>query len=114
VAGCIFCGIVRGEIPARIVRSDDDIVAFRDINPMAPVHVLVIPREHVASLNHVEAEHAGLLDRLVAVARDVAKAEGVSESGYRLVVNVGPQAGQSVDHLHVHVLGGRDLAWPPG
>lgn len=114
MANCIFCAIARGEIPAKIVRSDDGTVAFKDVNPMAPVHILVIPREHVASLNHLEERHAGMLERLLAVARDVAEAEGVSETGYRLVVNVGTQGGQTVDHLHVHVLGGRDLSWPPG
>ncbi len=112
--GCIFCRIVAGEIPAKIVREDEETVAFRDIDPRAPVHVLVIPRRHIASVNELEASDAELVGRLYLAAKEVARAEGVEESGYRLVMNTGPDAGQSVDHIHLHVLGGRDLAWPPG
>jgi len=112
--GCIFCKIVAGELPAKIVREDEETVAFRDIDPQAPVHVLVIPRKHIPSVNVLEASDAALVGRLYLAAKEVAAAEGVAQSGYRLVMNTGPNAGQSVDHIHLHVLGGRDMAWPPG
>jgi len=108
---CLFCRIVRGEIPARIVREDDHTVAFRDIDPKAPTHVLVIPRVHVASLD--EARDPALVGQLMLAAAEVAAAEGIA-GGYRTVINTGADAGQTVHHLHVHVLGGRKLAWPPG
>ncbi|HEX6134593.1 MAG TPA: histidine triad nucleotide-binding protein [Longimicrobiales bacterium] len=111
---CIFCRIADGAIPATIVREDDETVAFRDLDPKAPVHVLVIPRRHIASVNDVAADDAGVLGALFVAARDVAAAEGVAESGYRLVVNTGPAANQTVHHVHLHVLGGRDMRWPPG
>ena len=108
---CLFCRIVRGEIPARIVREDEHTVAFRDIDPKAPTHVLVIPREHVASLD--EAQDATLVGRLMLAAAEIARSEGIS-GGYRTVVNTGADAGQTVFHLHLHLLGGRKLTWPPG
>lgn len=111
---CIFCRIVAGEIPAKIVREDGDMVAFRDIDPKAPLHVLVVPRRHVASVNVLRAGDEAMIGKLFAAARDIAAAEGVAETGYRMVVNAGPDAGQSVEHIHLHVLGGRALAWPPG
>ena len=111
---CIFCRIGRGEIPATIVYEDDTTLAFRDLDPKAPVHVLVIPREHIASVTDVTAAHAAALGRLFIAARTVAEQEGLAHSGYRLVVNAGSDAGQSVDHIHMHVLGGRRLSWPPG
>lgn len=111
---CIFCRIAAGEIPAKIVREDQDTVAFRDIDPKAPLHVLVVPRKHIRSINALAPEDEPLIGRLFAVARDIAAEEGVSESGYRMIVNAGPDAGQSVDHVHLHLLGGRGLAWPPG
>ncbi len=110
---CIFCRLAAGEVPAQVVHSDERAVAFRDINPQAPVHVLVIPREHVASLAEVEEEHADLLGHLLLVASRVARGEGLVD-GYRLVVNCGRHGGQTVEHLHLHVLGGRGLGWPPG
>jgi histidine triad (HIT) family protein len=109
---CLFCRIVRGEIPARIVREDAHTLAFRDIDPKAPTHVLVVPREHVEDLN--AASDPELLGRLVLAARDIAAAEGISESGYRTVFNCGADAGQTVFHVHLHLLGGRALRWPPG
>jgi len=109
---CLFCRIVRKEIPAAIVSETEHCVAFRDINPQAPVHVVVVPREHVASLN--EATDAELIGRLSLVAADIAKAEGIAESGYRTVVNTNRAAGQTVFHVHLHLLGGRALGWPPG
>ncbi len=111
---CIFCRIAAGEIPAKIVRQDDDTVAFRDLNPQAPMHVLIIPRRHVPSVNVLEGGDAELMGRLFLAAKEIARDEGVAASGYRMVINAGPNAGQSVDHIHLHVLGGRGLAWPPG
>ena len=111
---CVFCRIAAGEIPAKLVFSDDRAVAFRDLNPQAPTHILVIPREHVASIADAEARHEPLLGHLVLVAGELARREGVAESGYRLVLNHGPEAGQSVFHIHLHLLGGRTFGWPPG
>ncbi len=110
---CLFCRIAVGHIPATIVASDERIVAFRDINPAAPTHVLVIPRLHVPSAAGAHA-FPGLWDAVMTAATRVAAAEGLDETGYRLNVNTGADAGQSVGHLHVHVLGGRAMSWPPG
>jgi histidine triad (HIT) family protein len=109
----VFAKIIRGEIPARIVHDDDLCLAFHDVAPQAPVHVLVIPKRPLASLAEVAEADAPLLGHLVAVATRLARSLGL-ETGYRLVVNCGPDGGQSVDHLHVHLLGGRRLGWPPG
>jgi histidine triad (HIT) family protein len=109
---CLFCRIARGDIPAAFVTETDDAVAFRDINPQAPLHVLVIPRKHVDSL--ASADDPALLGSLMALAARIAKEQGYSDSGYRTVINTGADAGQSVAHLHVHVLAGRHLDWPPG
>jgi histidine triad (HIT) family protein len=111
---CLFCKIVAKEIPATIVHQDETITAFRDINPQAPVHVLVVPNDHVADTTALEPGHDALLGALVRGAARVARAEGAEPSGYRLVVNTGADALNSVPHLHVHVLGGRRLGWPPG
>ena len=111
---CLFCKIVAGEIPAALVHEDARAVAFRDTNPQAPTHVLVIPRAHIESLNDAARADEPLLGHLLRVAARVANQEGLSETGYRTVVNTGPDAGQSVLHVHVHLLGGRSLAWPPG
>ena len=109
---CLFCKIIRKEIPADVVFESDSFLAFRDINPMAPTHVLVIPKRHVAGV-HV-ADSSDDLQGLLQVAAEIARAEGVETAGYRLVINTGRHGGQSVDHLHVHVLGGRTMSWPPG
>jgi histidine triad (HIT) family protein len=109
---CLFCRIVRREIPSPLVYEDSECVAFRDINPQAPTHVLVIPRRHVASLN--DADDASLLGQLLLAAVEVAKQEGIAESGYRTVINTNKDAGQAVFHIHVHVIGGRRMHWPPG
>jgi histidine triad (HIT) family protein len=114
MSDCIFCRIAAGEIPARVVHQDADCLAFHDLNPQAPVHVLVIPRRHVASLADDAAGDVALLGALVRSARSTALALGLGEGGFRLVINTGEGAGQSVFHLHAHVLGGRPLAWPPG
>ena len=109
---CLFCRIVRREIPATIVREDEHTFAFRDIDPKAPTHVLVVPKTHVASLN--DATDAAALGELLLAAREIAKSEGIEKSGYRTVINTGAGAGQTVFHVHVHLLGGRSLNWPPG
>jgi histidine triad (HIT) family protein len=106
---CIFCKIVAGEIPARKVFEDDQVVAFHDINPQAPVHVLVIPKKHLASVNDVRAEDTPMLGHLFAAVQQVAREMGIAESGYRLVANTGKDSGQVVHHLHFHVMGGRPL-----
>ena len=111
---CLFCKIVKGEVPAEIVREGERTVAFRDINPQAPVHVLVIPRDHHPDAGSAAAADSGLLDEIVREAHEVAVAEGVAENGYRIVFNTGVAGGQTVFHLHGHLLGGRGLAWPPG
>jgi histidine triad (HIT) family protein len=111
---CLFCKIVRKEIPATIVHEDDETLAFRDINPVAPTHVLVIPKKHIASLTDATEADGALLGRLLLTARRVAEMEGRTGDGYRVVVNNGLQAGQSVFHVHVHVIAGRAMAWPPG
>jgi histidine triad (HIT) family protein len=109
---CLFCRIVRREIASSIVWEDDEVLAFHDIDQKAPLHFLVIPKRHFASLN--DAADAKLLGHLLLAAREIAEGEGVAESGYRTVINTGPDAGQTVFHLHVHVLGGRSMSWPPG
>lgn len=109
---CLFCRIVAGEIPASIVTRTDDVVVFRDINPQAPTHLLVIPTKHVDSLSEADASHD--LDRLMRAAVDAARGAGITESGYRVVINAGENGGQTVSHLHLHVLGGRRMTWPPG
>jgi histidine triad (HIT) family protein len=114
VDDCLFCRIASGEIPADIVVEDELVVAFRDISPKAPTHVLLIPREHITSAAELRDEHGPLLGRLFATAAQVARDDGVVESGFRLVSNAGSGAGQSVPHLHFHLLGGRSLGWPPG
>jgi histidine triad (HIT) family protein len=113
VSACVFCRIVRGEVQARVVHQDDDVTAFHDINPRAPVHVLIVPNRHISGVAEVEAEDEPVLGRLLNVARQLAEQLGVAD-GYRLVVNNGPLAGQTVFHLHVHLLGGRAFGWPPG
>ena len=112
MADCIFCKIARGDTQATIVHQDEHVVAFRDLNPRAPLHVLVIPRQHVASLG--EASDPELVGRVVLAAAKIAKDAGYGERGFRVVSNTGPEAGQSVSHLHFHVLAGRGLSWPPG
>ena len=114
MSGCLFCAIAAGDIPADIVLDDDRVLAFRDIAPQAPVHVLVITRDHFADAAALAAADTALAGRLLAAAASVAQEQGLAASGYRIVTNTGEQAGQSVPHVHLHVLGGRDLAWPPG
>ena len=111
---CLFCRIIAGEVPADIIYQDERSIAFRDINPQAPVHVLIIPRDHMESLDEAAQRDEATLGHLLRVAARIANEQGLSESGYRTVVNTGAGAGQSVFHLHLHVLGGRALNWPPG
>ncbi len=113
-ADCLFCKVAAGAIPAEIVKQGEGWVAFRDINPQAPTHILVIPREHIATLNDVPDEKAELLGRLFLAAKQIAADEGIAESGYRTVFNCNAGAGQSVFHVHIHLLGGRAMGWPPG
>lgn len=113
MAGCIFCDIVEGKIPGKLVHEDHLAIAIHDISPKAPTHVLVLPREHIATLDDATGGHELLLGHLLLVAKEVAAKEGLG-NGYRAVVNCGAEGGQSVDHLHVHVIGGRPLSWPPG
>ena len=110
---CLFCGIANREIPAAILYEDEQVMAFADIAPQAPVHLLLIPRQHLSSLAHTAREHAPVLGHLLAVAAEQASAHHL-EHGYRVVINAGAHGGQTVDHLHLHVLGGRALSWPPG
>jgi len=111
---CLFCRMAAGAIKPDLVYEDEDLIAFRDINPQAPVHILIVPRRHIATANDLAATDTELAGRLVLVAAEIAKAEGVDESGYRLVINCNEGAGQSVFHLHLHLLAGRRLGWPPG
>ena len=109
---CLFCKVAAGDIPATVVKRQNGLLAFQDINPQAPTHILVIPTEHVASLN--DARDPELLGNLLAFARDVAQERGLGDAGYRVVVNTNKDGGQTVSHLHLHVLGGRAMHWPPG
>lgn len=111
---CLFCKIVAGQIPSKIVYQDQDVVAFEDINPQAPTHILLIPCRHIPSVADVTTEDGVLLAHLFTVAAKLAADRGLGERGYRIVTNVGPDSGQSVFHLHLHLLGGRKFAWPPG
>jgi histidine triad (HIT) family protein len=113
-SGCLFCRIASGEIPAQEVRSTPDVVAFRDINPQAPTHILIIPRKHIPSVSEMGEEDAQLVGRLFLMARDPAEEEKLSDAGFRMVVNAGADAGQTVFHIHLHLLGGRAMGWPPG
>jgi histidine triad (HIT) family protein len=109
---CLFCRIARGEIPAKLVVNNKEIAAFRDISPQAPTHILIIPKKHIASLD--DANDPNLLGQMMAMAAALARQEGIAKTGYRTVINTGKDGGQSVDHLHIHLLGGRQMTWPPG
>jgi histidine triad (HIT) family protein len=107
---CIFCKIIAGQIPSDVVFTDDKVIAFRNISPMAPVHLLIIPREHITSLNDITEQQTALVGHMVQVAKQLAKQLGIATKGYRVVINCGPQGGQVVQHLHMHLLGGRELS----
>jgi histidine triad (HIT) family protein len=114
MADCIFCKMASGEIQPDVVYEDDDVLAFRDANPTAPTHVLVIPKAHIATTNDLDEGNVMIVGKLYLAARQVAQDEGIAERGYRMVMNCNPEAGQSVYHLHLHLLGGRAMGWPPG
>jgi histidine triad (HIT) family protein len=114
MSDCLFCKIISGEIPSTVVYQDDTVYAFNDINPKAPVHVVVIPKKHIDDVRAATNEDDGIMGALLRAAAHAAALSGVAGSGFRVVANAGQDAGQSVDHLHLHVLGGRPLAWPPG
>ena len=111
---CLFCSIVKDEIPSKRLHEDDRCIAFEDLNPQAPTHVLIVPREHLSTINDVTEAHEALVGHLVLVAQEVARRRGHEGSGYRLVFNCQEGAGQSVFHIHLHLLGGRPMTWPPG
>lgn len=112
--GCLFCKILAGDIPADIIFESDDVIAFRDINPQAPTHALIIPRRHVATINDLDAGDETLVGNLFLAAKKIAADEGIADAGYRVAMNCNEAAGQTVFHLHLHLLGGRQLGWPPG
>jgi histidine triad (HIT) family protein len=114
MSDCLFCGILAGDIPSTEVLTTETTYAFRDVNPAAPSHVLVVPREHIVDAAALTSDHGNVLAEMFLTAQRVAGMEGLSERGYRLVFNVGPESGNSVPHLHLHVLGGRSMSWPPG
>ena len=114
MSDCIFCKIIAGDIPAEIVYQNDDVLAFRDLNPQAPLHVLVIPKKHIATINDMTATDAELVGKLYLAAQQIARQEGVADDGYRTVMNCNELAGQTVFHMHLHVLAGRAMNWPPG
>ncbi len=111
---CIFCKIVSGDIPADIVYQDDDVLAFRDLNPQAPVHILVIPKKHIATLNDLQPEDTEVMGKLIQAGKEIASQEGMAKDGYRFVINCNQHGGQAVYHIHLHVLGKRQMSWPPG
>jgi len=111
---CVFCKVAAREIPSEILRESDRVVAFRDLDPKAPTHILLIPKDHIGSLEDLTDEHGAMLADIVQAAAHLARTEGIDQTGWRLVSNVGPDAGQSVFHLHFHLLGGRKMLWPPG
>jgi histidine triad (HIT) family protein len=113
-SNCLFCKILAGDIPADIVYESETAIAFRDINPQAPTHVLIIPRKHIATINEIAEEDEAIVGSLYSAAREIATAEGIAEEGYRAVMNCNEGAGQTVFHIHLHLLGGRTLVWPPG
>ncbi|MBI5462314.1 MAG: histidine triad nucleotide-binding protein [Gammaproteobacteria bacterium] len=114
MSDCLFCKMAAGEIKPDIVYEDADVFAFRDINPQAPTHVLVVPKTHIATLNDLQPEQAALIGKLYLAARQIAEQDGIAERGYRTVMNCNREAGQTVFHIHLHVLGGRGMHWPPG
>ena len=114
MSDCLFCKMIAGEIPTECAYQDEHVFAFRDINPQAPLHVLIVPKTHIATLNDLQPDHDLLIGHLFKAAKKIAKDEGVAESGYRTVINCNAEAGQSVYHIHLHLLAGRQMNWPPG
>lgn len=114
MSDCLFCKIRDGEIPANVIYQDDDVLAFEDVNPQAPTHVLVVPKKHISTVNDLQEDDAGLVGKLYLAAKKITADARVADDGYRLVMNCNEQAGQTVFHLHLHVLAGRNMTWPPG
>lgn len=114
MSDCLFCKMVEGEIKADVVYEDDEVLAFRDINPQAPVHVLIIPKKHISTINDLQETDASLVGKMYLAAKDIAKQSGIADEGYRAVMNCNAGAGQTVFHIHLHLLGGRGMQWPPG
>jgi len=114
VGDCLFCKIIDKEIPSEILYEDDSVIAFKDVNPQAPIHILVIPKEHIESARDIDKDNCHVIGHIFAVIRDLAKELGLDEDGYRVVNNCGKHGGQTVSHIHFHILGGRQLSWPPG
>ncbi len=114
MSDCLFCKIIAGDIPAEKIYEDENVLAFRDINPVAPLHALLIPKKHIATINDLQTEDAGVVGQLFLAAKQIAKQEGYADEGYRTVMNCGEAAGQTVFHIHLHLLAGRGLSWPPG
>ncbi|NLM35825.1 MAG: histidine triad nucleotide-binding protein [Clostridiales bacterium] len=114
MADCIFCKIIKGEIPSEKVYENENVIAFKDINPAAPVHILIIPRKHISSINDIEEMDSNIIGEIFLAAKEIARQLGIAEDGYRVVSNCGEKAGQTVMHLHYHLIGGRSLTWPPG
>jgi histidine triad (HIT) family protein len=114
VSDCLFCRIIKGEVKGNIVYQDNSVVAFKDINPKAPVHLLIVPRKHIATVLDLQQEDQGLIGDIFAAANQLARDQGISKDGFRIVINCGPGAGQTVFHLHFHLMGGRSMSWPPG
>lgn len=113
-ANCLFCKIVAGDIDAETIYENDDVIAFRDINPQAPTHALIVPRRHIASINELRENDAEIVGKLYLAAKEIARQEGFAEPGYRVTMNCNAAAGQTVFHIHLHLLGGRNFSWPPG
>lgn len=114
MSDCLFCKIITGEIPAEVIYQDNEIIAFNDIDPQAPTHILVIPKQHISTINDIKAEEAVLIGKLYLTAQQLAKKYNINESGYRTIMNCNSDGGQAVYHIHLHLLGGRKLKWPPG
>ncbi|MDZ7261590.1 MAG: histidine triad nucleotide-binding protein [candidate division KSB1 bacterium] len=112
--GCVFCNIVSGKLSSDVLYQGEDIIAFRDINPQAPSHILIIPKKHIPTVNDLQPTDAELLGKMILVARDLAQQEGIAERGFRLIINCNRESGQAVYHLHLHLIGGRRMRWPPG
>ncbi|MCF6466521.1 histidine triad nucleotide-binding protein [Clostridium sp. Cult2] len=114
MSDCIFCKIINKEIPSEIIYEDDKVIAFKDVNPQSPIHFLVIPKEHIESSNYIDDENSSLIGHIFLTIKDLAKKQGIDQDGYRIVNNCGAFGGQTVSHIHFHVLGGRKFSWPPG
>ncbi len=114
MSDCLFCKLVSGEIPCDFIYEDDDVVAFNDVNPQAPHHFLCIPKQHIATTNDLQSEHAQIMGKLILAAKKIADDRGIADDGYRLVMNCNQHGGQTVFHIHLHVLAGRQMSWPPG